>query len=176
METTKKETMNKKESVSESARKETQTTKCAPCEERKKESSSKELYQEIYRGARMGIDSIEAIKNEVCDKKLRTLIGRQQRAYSTLAKEAEEGAFSLGADLKATSMFNKMMVYASIKLKTVLDRRESHLAEMLVQGTNMGIIAITKALNRVEDGVDTILAEELLSQYKTNLEDLKAYL
>ena len=176
METAKKETMNKRLSETETSEKETQTKKTSPCEERKRESSSKELYQEIYRGARMGIDSIEAIKDEECDKKLRTLIGRQQRAYTALAKEAEEGASAIGMDVKATSMFNKARVYASIKLKTALDRRESHLAEMLIQGTNMGVIAITKALNRAEEGVDTILAEELLGQYKTNLEDLKAYL
>ena len=46
------------------------------------------------------------------------------------------------------SKMMKMMTSAGITINCAKDSSTEHIAEMLIQGTNMGVIKINKALNR----------------------------
>ncbi|HIV00691.1 MAG TPA: hypothetical protein IAB14_06235 [Candidatus Stercoripulliclostridium merdipullorum] len=124
----------------------------------------------------MGIDAIEYVKPLVEDRSLKTLLTRQQRAYLALTKEIELNADRLGADLDTVGLMDKAMVWISSRLNTLTDKSASRIAELMIQGTNMGIIAVTKALNAAPERVDTTLSDRLMDIYRYNLETFKIYL
>lgn len=66
-----------------------------------------------------------------------------------------------------------------IKVNTLTDRSPSHLAQMLVQGSSMGIVDIQKEMN--QQGADTDpdilkLAKKLVEGEEKNVEILKKFL
>lgn len=70
-----------------------------------------------------------------------------------------------------------MMTWYGINLKTITDHSNSKIAEILAQGTNMGIIEGRKILNNknINEEVHKIVEDFVNSQEKL-IEDLKDYL
>ena len=72
---------------------------------------------------------------------------------------------------------NKVMTWYGIEMKTLVDESTSKIAELLLQGTNMGIIEGRKLLNHkpVDETVHSI-AEEYVSMQEKAVENLKKFL
>ena len=70
-------------------------------------------------------------------------------------------------ELKNPGPIKKAMMWGSIKMSTMTDNSRAHIAEMMVQGTVMGITALKSTLGEVcDDCADTeiiSLAKELLA-------------
>lgn len=69
------------------------------------------------------------------------------------------------------------MTWTSIEMKTLGDKSNSKMAELLLQGVNMGIIEGRKILNKknLNDEVNTLVSEYVTMQER-NVETLKRYL
>ena len=76
-----------------------------------------------------------------------------------------------------TNIMNKAMTWYGIEMKTLTDHSNSKIAELLLQGTNMGIIEGRKILNKKEinDEVNKIVSEYVHMQ-ENCVEVLKGYL
>ena len=73
---------------------------------------------------------------------------------------------------------NKMMTWYGIQMKTITDDTPSKLSELLMQGTNMGIIEGRRLLNNnpsVDNEVKQILNDFVVMQ-EDSVETLKEYL
>ena len=70
------------------------------------------------------------------------------------------------------------MLTASIHGNTLFNATTSHMAEMLIRGSSMGMTSLWKAMNRNEkaDGQALVLAGELLDFEENNIRELKKYL
>ena len=72
----------------------------------------------------------------------------------------------------------KMMTWYGVQKKAINDHSNSKLSELLIQGTNMGIIEGRKLLNNNENlpkDIDTILNDFVVMQ-EDSVETLKKYL
>ena len=69
------------------------------------------------------------------------------------------------------------MRWSNVQMETMNDKSNSNIAEMLIQGTNMGIIEGRKILNnkKLEKNVTKIIEEFVVMQEKC-VEILKEYL
>ena len=77
-----------------------------------------------------------------------------------------------------TNAMNKMMTWYGIQMKTMVDDTTSKLSELLMQGTNMGIIEGRRLLNQnqnIEPDVKDILNDFVVMQ-EDSVETLKKYL
>ena len=65
-----------------------------------------------------------------------------------------------------------------INLKTLANKSPSHISEMLIQGSTMGIIDLTKKLKEYAEADQEILslANKLLKLEQNNVEECKKYL
>lgn len=66
-----------------------------------------------------------------------------------------------------------------IDIKTLNNKTPDHVAEMLIQGSTMGVIQITRRLKDYEGSVDKNvqkLAEKLLSTEQHNVEECRKFL
>ena len=81
-------------------------------------------------------------------------------------------------DPQETNMMNKMMTWYGVNMKTMKDQSNSKISELLMQGTNMGIIEGRRLLNNnpsIDNEVRQILNDFVVMQ-EDSVETLKKYL
>ena len=77
-----------------------------------------------------------------------------------------------------TNAMNKMMTWYGIQMKTITDDTTSKLTELLMQGTNMGIIEGRRLINqndKIAPDVQKIL-HDFVTMQEDSIETLKKYL
>lgn len=123
-----------------------------------KETNNKKLVDRLYENVRMGSFAIDCIMEKIENEKLANLLRKQNKFYLDTTDAITNLAKTLNFELKDVNFVAKGMSYMSIKTKTLMNNDSPKLAEMLVQGTTMGI-------------TDTIKAQ---SEYPTQNEELSA--
>lgn len=138
-----------------------------------------ELLAEVYRNAHYALQSIADILPETEDEKLREELMKMHEGYEQISGKAAVYARDNGIELKEPGAVKKAMMWSSIKMSTLKDDSSEHIAEMMTQGTVMGITALSRSLGETrEDSDDEIvkIAEELLHMEQKYEETLKTYL
>ena len=102
----------------------------------------------------------------------------QRGEYESIREEASRMLLSLGEDPGQLSAFEKLSTAVGIKMNTLTDKSARHMAEMLIQGSTMGIVDLTKAIrDNPGAGRDALaLADRLLRSMQRDVEELKSYL
>ena len=133
---------------------------------------------EIHKGACMGKDAIHFVIEKVEDNELKEYLNEQYNNYQKTATAIEEiyPKYNDGEPHK-TSAMNKMMTWYGIEMKTMTDKSDSKIAELLLQGTNMGIIEGRKILNKkkINEEVNDIISKYIANQ-EDSVEFFKGYL
>ena len=112
------------------------------------------------------------IDNEAFKKRIEA----QLKEYEQIHEEAKKLLNRHGYDEKGIGALEKIMAYLMIDMKTLMDKSSSHIAEMLIQGSNMGIIDAVKRINQYEKEAEkevTALMKRLLKFEENNVERLK---
>lgn len=133
---------------------------------------------EIHKGAYMGIDAVNFVLDKVQSSELAEVLHKQHNQYKDIARriEAIYSQYDDGEPHK-TSAMNKAMTWYGIEMKTLTDKSDSKIAELLLNGVNMGIIEGRKILNKKNLNKEV---NEIVSTYVSMQEDcvevLKEYL
>lgn len=137
-----------------------------------------ELLNYIYQNAEMGKDSTEHLI-EVCeDEYFKSILEKQFNEYKKVFDLSAQKLISADKDPKELSALSKLSTDIMLNLKTLKDKSPSHIAEMMIQGSTMGIIDITKNLNRYNDASQAVLdlGHHLLKFQQDSIEELKKFL
>lgn len=137
-----------------------------------------EMLNYIYQNAEMGINTIKQILKESEDLKFRDVLKEQLNDYVYVVNKADTLLNFEGRLPKGIDVMPKVMSYLKIKVDTLRDNTSSHIAEMMINGSTMGVTDITKNLNKYDDIDDNIkdLASRLLKIEQDNIEALKPFL
>lgn len=138
-----------------------------------------ELLNFIYQNSEMGVETLNQIIEIVENPSLSKQLESQRKIYKEIHDKSKEMLNENGYDEKAISTLEKISAYIMINLKTLADRSDSHIAEMLIQGSNMGIIDAAKKINEYEDSAEKniiSLMKKLKKFEEENAEKMKAYL
>ncbi len=109
------------------------------------EKKSEEILAELYRNCCLAMQSIEDIL-PAAEEPLKEELKREHDEYEKLCARATALAREKGIALKEPGPFKKAMMWSSIKLSTLKDDSRAHLAEMMTQGTVMGITSLKSTL------------------------------
>jgi len=143
-----------------------------------KEKTELNVLDELNKGATMGMDAIEFIIDKVTEEDLKKELKREYDAYKKISKEICKIYPKKNKEPHSTNFMNQYMTWKGIELNTLMDKSTSKLAEMLIQGVNMGIIEGRRLLNQEKDVTPKI--NELLSEYvdmqEEALDNLKEFL
>ena len=133
---------------------------------------------EIHKGSCMGVDAIHFILDKVENEELKEILKEQHASYEKIKEEIEELYPKYNDDKPhETSAMNKFMTFYGIEMKTFNDARTSKLAELLIQGTNMGIIEGRKVLNNKEIEADVHkIIDKYVTMQEKYLDNLKDFL
>ena len=133
---------------------------------------------EIHKGACMGVDALSFVLDKVEDREFKKELEREYNDYKTIASEIEKIYPKYNDDKPhETNVMNKAMTWSEVEMKTINDKSNSKIAELLLNGVNMGIIEGRRILNKkkIDDEVSKIVSKYVNMQEKS-VDVLKSYL
>lgn len=133
---------------------------------------------EIHKGSCMGMDAIHFVLDKVEDEKLKEVLDKQYNDYNEIKERIEEiyPEYNDGKPHE-TSAMTKAMTWYGIEMKTMTDKTTSKIAELLLNGVNMGIIEGRKVLNNKEiDKKVKDIIKKYVSMQEVSVEVLKKFL
>lgn len=153
------------------------------------------LLQEIYQGAAMGTESIRLLLPKVKNARFRSDLQTQHQQYQSTGQAAEQALKELGHCPQELTKDQQALLWMGVSCKTLFNQETSHLAKLMIQGSNMGILSLTGVLNSFGDSRDNPaqsqteaqfaqqannpaidLARQTIQKERDNIDRLKIYL
>ena len=132
----------------------------------------------VYRNARTGAEAITDLLPRADDSSFISDLETQKKEYESIGGEAASRIVGLGAEPESVSEMQKLGMKMGTAMNTMVNDETAHLAELMIKGSNMGIIQMTKVMNgHREASPETLgLAQKLITCEHDNITRLKAYL
>ena len=137
-----------------------------------------ELLREIQKNTEMGLHALEIMENKVYDDKLSLQLIRESFKYGELHDRAKAQLLAAKQMPEPENKIARMMLSASINGSTLLNTTTSHVAELMIRGSNMGLSSLWKAMNHNDQAGEQSmeLARELMDFEEKNIKELRKYL
>lgn len=137
-----------------------------------------DLLEKTYQNASIGKTAIEGVLNKTSCKELNDALYKQLQDYQELADKSKNQLQISGAEIKDKPAFEKAMMKGNVKLNTMINPSESHIAQMVIQGSTMGVTQMTRLLhsNKDADGESAEIAKEFIKKEEGNIEVMKKFL
>ena len=137
------------------------------------------ILDEVNKGATMGMDAISYVAEKAKDNSFHKVLDVEYNKYKNISNRVNK-LYDNYSDKEPheTNTMNKMMTWYGVQMKTIADDSTSKLSELLMQGTNMGIIEGRRLLNQnanIDADVKNILNDFVVMQ-EDSVETLKKYL
>ena len=143
------------------------------------ENQNLNILDEVNKGATMGMDAISYVSEKVEDNDFKKVLDTEYNKYKDISNRVNNLYDNYSSkEPHETNAMNKMMTWYGIQMKTMVDNTVSKLSELLMKGTNMGIIEGRRLLNQnqnIEPDVKNILNDFVVMQ-EDSVETLKKYL
>lgn len=136
------------------------------------------ILQEVQKNTKMAMKAIDAISGKIYDDGLAMQTARESLKYAEIYNKATDRLLDSKAPLYKESGFQDVMVRSGVQMNTMLNTSTSHIAELMIQGTNRGLTDMWKAMNHHENAgnISMEIAKELMDFEEKNIERLKQYL
>ncbi len=138
-----------------------------------------EFIDEVYRNASVALLSIKNVIESVDNNGLRTEMRQEYEGYDNFIRELSSYMRDKGYAIKDVSKAKKMMMWSAIKMNTAFDDSKTHISEIMIKGTVMGITELNKILNDsscVTDEKALDFAKRLLALEEEYEQNLKRFL
>lgn len=138
------------------------------------------VLDEVNKGTTMGMDAIHFVSSKVGDDRFKKVLDVEYGKYKEIANRVDNiySQYTMTKDPQETNAMNRMMTWYGVNMKTMNDKSNSKISELLMQGTNMGIIEGRRLLNNnpsIDNEVRQILNDFVVMQ-EDSVETLKKYL
>lgn len=132
----------------------------------------------IRQNTQMGRQGILDILPRVENKLFTNTLNRQLREYEQICAEADTILQEQGGQRENISVMSKISSQMMTAMKTMTDASVSHIADMMIQGSTMGVTKIIQHQKDYDQSNPRIvaLAEKLLKTEQRNIEDMKQFL
>ena len=137
-----------------------------------------QLLNHIYQTAQMGVEGIDTVLRYAKNPRLIDSLTAQRTEYEKLQSSADSMLHARGEPSKGISPVARLSSEAMSTMKAMTDRSSTNIAEMMIQGSTMGV---TKSLRTIRDcdlhdGEVRALADKLLRTEQSNIEEMKKFL
>jgi phosphoglycerate-specific signal transduction histidine kinase len=136
------------------------------------------VLNEVNKGIKMGMDSISNISEKIQDQNFKDDLQYQYNKYNEVLNKINNQLSEYGNFPKELNPMQKAMGWMSVEFNTLDNKSNSKISEMMIKGTNMGIIEGVKLLNNYTD-IDTKVKDilnEFVKVQENNVERLKKFL
>ena len=143
------------------------------------ENNDLNILDEINKGATMGMDAISFVSEKVVDNDFKEVLDTEYNKYKKISQRVNDLYSNYtNKEPHETNAMNKMMTWYGIQMKTITDDTTSKLSELLMQGTNMGIIEGRRLLNQHANATPNVknILNDFVVMQEDSVETLKKYL
>lgn len=137
------------------------------------------ILKEIHKATKMGMDSISFVSEKLEDNKLKDNLSFQYTQYGQVMDRVNKLYENYGEIPEDKNVMNTIMGWTGVQMNTINNKTSSHIAEMMIEGTTMGIIEGRKLINQDADRASKDV-KDLLCNFVTfqenNVEQLKKFL
>ncbi len=144
------------------------------------EENTKAVLMNVYKCGKMGSDSSVNLMKSVKSDELKSDMTAVLNGYQKFATNSARELRRMGADPKEESVMTQMGSKIGIMMNTMMDSSPSHIAEMVIEGANMGITDMQATLNHYGE---SSCSEEAIQMVKGSIAynekviaDMKKYL
>lgn len=137
-----------------------------------------ELLNQLYKNVRMGEETISVLIPSVQSAEMKGALEEQRNGYTDFCRKLREEIVSRHVEPKEFGIMTKMSADMGIKMNTMIDKTDSHIADMMIQGSTMGITEATKGMHDHQTAEKPVqkLAKDIVAFEQQNIEKMKAYL
>ncbi len=137
-----------------------------------------ELLNFIYQNSQMGVETIDQLIDIVEDESFKIHLQSELDEYRDINTTAKELLNTNGYHEKGINALDKMKAYLMINMQTMRDKSTSHIAEMLITGSNMGVVDAIRNIDQYQDAEKDILdlMKKLLKFEENNIKQLKNFI
>ena len=137
------------------------------------------ILDEVNKGATMGMDAISFVSEKIDnDDDFKNVLDTEYTKYQKISQRVND-LYCQYTDKEPheTNAMNKAMTWYGIQIRTMTDSSASKLAELLLQGLNMGVIEGRRLLNQ-KDGDSKVLnlVNEYVNMQEKYVEEMKEFL
>jgi hypothetical protein len=139
-----------------------------------------EIAAKMYKNMKMGSESIGKLIDKVPEGQMRGRMLKQLNGYEGFAAKAKMMLSDNGEEAKEESPMTKFWATVGMKMNTLIDSSQSHIAQIMIEGSTMGVTDTTKVIHEYEgnpecrDVLD--LARDIVKFEEQNIEDMKKFL
>lgn len=144
----------------------------------KEENRSVEFLNKIYENATMGGESVSMLSEKVEDKEVLLELERQHSEYNKIAGDTVQALAQEKAVPKQQSPLAKMGVWSGVQLNTLTDRSNDKIAQMMIEGSTMGIIDLSRLMKEYSDIPEDYrkIAQKLIKLEEDGSQRMKQFL
>ena len=140
--------------------------------------NSLKIVNAVFQNANLSAENVRTILPYVKNEKFAEILNGQVKKYEDFCSRAEKLAKKYGGELQSDNAFGRFFIRTGIKMKLLSDTSVSRIAEMMLQGSTMGIIDLGKLIRHTPDVSEEAqtLLRELLIYEEDKVELMKYYL
>ena len=140
-----------------------------------------EFVNNLYQDSSMALDSLTMLINKLKNKdnKIKEVIEKCIKGYEKHLKIIKSYMKNNNYEIVKQPLISKMGAYMGINMEVMKDNSDSRMANMLIQGINMGVLNTSKNLNKYKNDVNKdiiLIAKDFLKHQEESIEKLKKYL
>ena len=137
-----------------------------------------QLLQDVIRNARTGESAIDQLLTISDNTEMRKDLMTEKAFYHSTVRTGEQALIRAGGKPEPVGPMAKAGMKMGIMFNTITDKSDCHIAEMVIQGANMGIVEMTKALNTYSNANEDALsiARNFIGQQQDIINRQKHYL
>lgn len=136
------------------------------------------ILNEIAKAAKMGMSSINFVSDKITDEVMKENLSAQYAEYGKILDKVNTEFEKYGEIPDDEPIGAKMMSWTGVQMNTMMDKSNSHIADLMMQGNLMGIIESQKLLNHSPEMEPQIkdLLNEFITLQNNNIEKMKQFL
>lgn len=110
-----------------------------------KQNPNEALLGEMYSNTKMAMENINSVLSKVKGKSMITELTAQMETYGALSQRASKLMHERSIEPKEPGLMAKAMAKTGISINTMIDNTDSHIADMVAKGSNMGADSLSEA-------------------------------
>lgn len=136
-----------------------------------------QLLKDCNSGCKSATDSMEQVMQYVEKEELKKLIDKYNQKHIEIGEECHDLLNKLGAGEEDPSIMAKTYSFLSTKAKLMINDDSKKIAELMMDGCNMGIQSISEALNCCQEASkeSIALANKLVKEEQKFMDELRAF-
>lgn len=142
------------------------------------ENDNIRLLHHIYQNTRLGMNSTDLISKKTEDPNFRKELDEYVLDYQTLEKKVSDEITNLGTVPHEKPTSEKIKTWSMLQMNTINQKSTSHLAELMITGSTMGITETTQDVKKYNLAGEPAkqLANDLITLQQNHIDRLKTFL